>query len=254
MKSVKHYLFLIAQKSAADLVSEARRGYIGIFWWIIEPIIYMSVFYLLFVVVLKREGEDHVAFLLTGLVVWKWFAVSVPLCAHCISANAGLIRQVYIPKLVFPGMVIMTSSIKFLMVFALFIIFLLLTGKTLNVTWLALPILMLIQLLMMFAIGSLLAAIVPFIPDLKIIIDNGMILLFFLSGVFFDISLTTPEIMAYLYLNPMVGIIEGYRCVLLDGIWPHWLILFQILFFSITGIAFGAGLLHKFDRMYAKVI
>ena len=62
---------LIIQKAIADLISEARRGYIGILWWIIEPIIYMLVFYIIFVVVFDRGGEDRVAFLLTGLVIWK---------------------------------------------------------------------------------------------------------------------------------------------------------------------------------------
>lgn len=254
MRSTRHYLSLIIQKSAADLISEARRGYLGILWWIIEPVLYMSVFYLIFVVVFDRGGEGRVAFLLTGLVVWKWFASSIPQCANSITANIGLIRQVYIPKYVFPAMVVMNSTIKFLIVFVLLLVFLILTGSRPGIEWFALPVLMGVQLLLMLAIGSVLSAFVPFIPDLRLIIDNGMILLFFMSGIFFDISSASPEIKTYLYLNPMVGIIDNYRLVLLDGVWPDWSLLARVFSLSLLGLALGWYLLRRFDRTYVKVI
>jgi len=251
---LKHYIFLIAYKARSDLLAEARRGYLGVFWWVLEPVLYMGVFYVIFVVLFHRGGEDAVAFLLTGLVIWKWFATSIPQCSNCISANIGLVRQVYIPKLVFPAMVLITSTLRFLIVFMLFIAFLLITGKSPGIAWLSIPLLMGIQLLMMLAIGSFLASIVPFLPDLKLIIDNGMMLLFFLSGVFFDISSVSPEMKVYLYLNPMAGIIENYRSVLLEGAWPDWFFLGKVLVASLVGIAVGWNLLQRFDRTYAKVI
>jgi lipopolysaccharide transport system permease protein len=253
-KSTKHYFSLVLQKSAADLISEARRGYLGILWWIIEPVIYMLVFYLIFVIVFNRGGEDRVAFLLTGLVVWKWFANSIPQCAISISMNIGLIRQVYIPKHVFPAMVVMTTTMKFLIVFVLLLIFLVVSGNSPSSAWLALPALMGLQLVVTLAIGGVLASIVPFIPDLKLIVDNGMMLLFFLSGVFFDISSASPEVKNYLYLNPMVLIIENYRKVLLDGLWPDWSLLGTVFSISLLGFALGWHLLLKYDRTYVKVI
>lgn len=254
MKSTRHYLSLILQKSAADLISEARRGYLGILWWIIEPVVYMSVFYLIFVVVFDHRGEDRVAFLLTGLVVWKWFAASILQCSVSISANIGLMRQVYIPKQIFPVMVVMTSTMKFLIIFALLIGFLLVAGKSPSAAWISIPILVGIQLLLNLAFGSVIAAVVPFIPDLKVIVDNGMILLFFLSGVFFDISSASPEIKSYLYLNPMVLIIENFRTVLLNGVWPDWRLLGSILSMSLCVLVLGWYLLRRFDRTYVKVI
>jgi len=254
MKRSFHYFAIIFEKAKADLVSEARRGYMGMLWWVVEPLLFMGVFYVIFVVLFNRGGEDAVAFLLTGLVIWKWFAISIPQCGNCIPANIGLIRQVYIPKHVFPGMVVTASTMKFLMVFMLLMVFLLITGKGPATAWLSIPLLVGVQLLMTLAIGSVLASIVPFLPDLKLIVDNGMMLLFFLSGVFFDISSVSPEMKAYLYLNPMVGIIENYRSVLLEGAWPDWLFLCKVLVVSLAGISLGCYLLHRFDRTYAKVI
>jgi len=113
---------------------------------------------------------------------------------------------------------------------------------------------LLLQLFMMLAIGGVLAALVPFLPDLKLVIDNGMMLLFFLSGIFFDISGVSPEMKSYLYLNPMAGLIEAYRDVLLEGMWPDWILLSKIFIASCVMFVVGWSLLKKYDRVYAKVL
>ncbi|WP_456384882.1 ABC transporter permease [Desulfolithobacter sp.] len=254
MKLLVNSLLMIKQKSSADLISEARRGYIGILWWVIEPVLYMSVFYLIFVVLFNRGGKDNVAFLLTGMVAWKWFVTSIPQCAGCISSNIGLIRQVYVPKVIFPGTVLLTSTIKFLIVFLLLVGFLMLTGKSPDVTWLSLPLLIFVQMLLMLALGSFLAAIIPFFPDLKLIVDNGMILLFFLSGVFFDVSSAPAKLKAWLSLNPMVGIIQSYRQVLLDASWPDWFFLATVCTLSLMLLVLDWILLQRYDRVYAKMV
>lgn len=254
MINAKQYLLLVLQKSTSDLLAEARQGYIGILWWVIEPVLYLSVFYFIFVVVFDRGGKDAVAFLLIGLVIWKWFGSSIPKCSSSISANIGLIRQIYIPKLLLPGMALVTTTIKFTIVFILLIAFLIIIGFGINVTWLALPVLFLVQFIMTLAVGSVLAAIVPFLPDLKFIIDNALVLLFFLSGIFFDFSSVSPEIMTFLHLNPMLGLIESYRSVLVSGVWPDWELLGYVFTVSILCLGLGWYLLYRFDRVYPKIV
>lgn len=250
----RQYILLVLQKSISDLVAEARQGYIGILWWLVEPVLYLSVFYFIFVVVFDRGGREAVAFLLIGLVVWKWFGSSVPKCSNSISANIGLIRQIYLPKILLPGMALVTTTMKFSIVFILLLAFLVIVGFGVNTAWLALPVLIFVQFLFTLAIGSLLAAIIPFIPDLKFIVENAMLLLFFLSGIFFDFSSISPDVLTYLHLNPMMGIIESYRSVLVSGVWPDWVLLSYIFFASAVCLAFGSYLLNRFDRVYPKII
>ena len=249
-----HYVQLIFQKAAGDLLAEARRGYLGMLWWVVEPVLYMSVFYIIFAKVFQRGDENFVFFLLTGLVVWKWFAATVPQCANSLKANAGLIRQVYLPKFLLLGMLATASTFKFLIVFCLLLVFFVFTNVQPNMTWFTLPALLFVQLFMMLAIGSVFAAVVPFLPDLKLIIDNGMMLLFFLSGIFFDVGTVSPKMQGYLYLNPMVGLIEAYRDVLLEGVWPDWILLSKIFATSCVLFVVGWSLLKKYDRVYAKVL
>lgn len=254
MINKRQYLLLVMQKSVSDLLAEARQGYIGILWWIVEPVLYLSVFYFIFVVVFDRGGKESVAFLLIGLVIWKWFGSSIPKCSNSISANIGLIRQIYIPKMLLPGMAIVTTTIKFLFVFSLLLIFLLAVGFDVNSSWLSLPILLIVQFIMTLAVGSVLAAIIPFLPDLKFIIENVMMLLFFLSGIFFDFSAVSPGVKTFLNLNPMLGLIESYRSVLVYGTWPDWGLIGYIFMASVVCLFAGWYLLNRFDRVYPKIV
>ncbi len=229
---MRHYLELIGYKAYAELRAEAARAYLGFLWWIMEPVLYMAVFYVVFGVLFQRGGEDFAPFLLCGLVVWKWFDSTVRSGANAISSNAGLMRQVYLPKFVFPSIVILVNTVKFLVVMGLLLLFLQVYGLPIFTSWLALPLLFATQMLLIAAVTLLAAAVIPFLPDLKLLIDNGLTLLFFLSGVFFGLDTIPEGLRPYFSLNPMATLIDGYRKVLLHGLWPDWHSLATVRAFS----------------------
>ncbi len=90
MRAFHTYWDLLFYKALADLRSEARRYYIAYLWWVIEPVLEMLVFYLVFAGLLKRGGPNFVQFLLVGLVVWKWFEITVKHCGFAIINSSGL--------------------------------------------------------------------------------------------------------------------------------------------------------------------
>lgn len=248
------YIELVWYKAYADLRAEAARAYLGVAWWVLEPLLYMVVFYVVFGLLFQRGGDGFVSFLLCGLVVWRWFGSSVLRGAGAISNNAGLMLQVYIPKYLFPAIVLITTTIQFLIVFGLLLGYLLIVGRATSLCWLALPAVLLAQLLFISACVLVIAAIVPFVPDVKKLIQNGLTLLFFLSGIFYDISELPEAAQPYFYLNPMATIIENYRLVLLQASWPNWQALGITLAPSLSGAAIGMYLLTRYDRVYPKVV
>ena len=250
----RHYLDLIWYKSIAELRAEAARAYLGFLWWIVEPIIYMVAFYIVFAMIFQRGGEDFVPFLLCGLVAWKWFGSTVSQCANSIPSNAGLMNQVYIPKYLFPGVVIIVGTIKFLVVLALFLLFLIVYGITPSETWLIVPVILVIQFVLIAAVSGLVAAIVPVVPDIRLILDNVLMLFFFLSGIFFDIKDVPDEIRTILFLNPMAVIIDSLRVALIDNQWPDMMSLGLVFLFSIIGVGVVGRLLKHYDRIYPKIL
>ena len=245
---------LVWHKALAELKAESSRAYIGILWWVIEPILYMLAFYFVFAVGLRTGGPGFVPFLLCGIVPWKWFAASIQTGSKTIVANRGLITQVYFHKGLLVATSLTASSIKFAIVLTLLLVYLILSGTALDHHILGLIPVILIQLVLIAAITTFAASIVPFIPDFKLIIENGLLMLFFMSGIFFDIRELPEDVQQILSLNPMVTIIGGYRDALLNSTWPDIRALIVVLAEASIFMVWGVYRLNRYDRHFAKVI
>lgn len=250
----RQYWDFLLFKSFADLKSEVERTYVGYLWWIVEPVLYMAIFYLVFSVLLNRGTADYVAFLLIGLTLWRWFQTTVMKGGNTISASRGIINQVYLPKIILPVVAISVNTIKFFMVFSLLLVFLWVTGYLPSDAYLSLPLLLLLQLF--FIIGStfIIAAVTPFLPDVRIVLDNLLRGLFFMSGIFFDIRTVSEPYQSYLMLNPMANLIDQYRRVLINQLWPDWNGMLIVFLISGLFVFIGVFLLIRYDRVYPRVV
>ena len=249
------YIELLFYRAYAELMRDLKRAYLGILWWFIEPILYMAVFYVVFGIGLRKGGSDFVVYLLTGLIVWKWLDGTVKSSANVISSSVGLMNQVYIPKMLLPGMIVVVNTYKLTTVIIIFLLCLVfLWGIPVTQYWQCLPLLLLLQLVLICGIAGIAAAIVPIVPDFKYVIEYGMTLAFFMSGIFFDIHDLTPEIQHWLMLNPMVVLIESYRDVLLYARWPDWPALLTVTYEAVTAFVIMLILLVKLDRYYPRVV
>jgi lipopolysaccharide transport system permease protein len=252
MQRLHEYLELIFWKAMAELQAEAARAYIGILWWVAEPALYMLAFYTAFGLGLRGGGEQAVFFLLCGLVPWKWFTSGVQNGSGSIQANSGLIQQVYLPKLILPLVSIFTNTIKFIIVLTILMLILTAFGHGPDVTWFGLPVVIAVELLLIVAAGSLAASILPIFPDIKLVVDNGLMVLMFVSGVFFDMSRLPPQ--AVLRYNPLIPILEGFRAPLLRHEWPDWQALSWVTVAAIAMYAVAIRILVAYDRRYIKLM
>lgn len=248
------YLDLILYKTYADLKAETTTSRIGFLWWLIDPMIMIATFYLVFGVFLHKRTVDFVPFLMIGVTVWQWFSTTVPDGAKTISKASALMGLVYVPKAVFPAVAVLMGVFKFAVVLAVLILFLLWYGIEWTLCGLALPLIVLVQLLFTVGVTFLCASVVPFFPDLNRFVNYGLRLLFFLSGVFFDPAQLPPQVRPLFFLNPMAGLIDSYRNILLRGLWPDWEGLGIISLLSVALVTVALLILIRYDRVYPKVV
>ncbi len=251
---MKRYLELILFKALAELKAESARTYLSFLWWVIEPLMNMAIFYVVFGLLYRRSEPDFVPFLLVGLTVWNGFANTIRHGAGAILDNHPLMRQTYLPKVVFPLIVTVQDSVKFGIVFALLMVFLWLYGFVPGVVYWALPVILGILLLLTLACTLFVAAIVPFVPDLRFVVESVLQLAFFVSGVFFAGASIPEKYQAYFYWNPMAVVIESFRDVLMHGSWPDWLLLGRVGLVALGVTCLAALLFHRWDRIYPKVV
>ena len=248
------YIELVIVKVFMNLKSEASRTYLSFLWWILEPVMTMSVFYVVFGVLLNRRTDDFIAFLLVGLVIWQWFSNTISHGMSAIHHNSRIILSVDIPKEIFPLIEILMDVVKFGLVLILLLGFLWLFGFPVNPQYIALPALLAIQFMLICSITLLIAAVVPFFPDIKFLVTVLLQLTFFLSGIFYDPSSIPLEYQPYFFMNPMALLIESYRLVLLEAQSPDWSKLAVVAGVSFVGVLVSFGLLKKLHYAYPRVL
>lgn len=249
----RRYLALVFYKTYADLRAESERTYVGYLWWVLEPVASMLVYYLVFSVIMKRGGEDYVAFLFAGVVPWRYFQATVMRGSSAILSARGLMQQVYLPKSVLSLVVLLVDSFKFAVVFILMVIYLLIAGYPITAAWGWLPLVLLTQFLLVAALTVASAAVTPFLPDVRVVLQNVLRLWFFLSGVFYDLEIFSEQAQEYLRLNPMAVLLESYRDVLIDAGTPAVGRLAAIAACSALGLGLALLFTQRFDYVYPKL-
>jgi lipopolysaccharide transport system permease protein len=242
------------QKARLNLKSETSVNYLSYGWWLLEPIIHMVCYYVVFGVLMQRGGEGFVFFLLVGLVPWLWFAKTINQTSMSLIHGKALMNQLFIPKFFFPLVLIIQTTVKQILVVAILLLFLLATAHTVTVHWLALVPILLVQLLFMMPLAAAAALSVVYIRDFRLLIPTVIQFLFFASGIFFSLENVPEQYKLYVLFNPMAGIIKASRDVLLTNQWPDWSYLFVVATVSMVSLALMLLIYRRGEQGIAKAV
>lgn len=199
------------------LKGESRQYFLGYLWWVLEPLLYVGVFYLVFETLLDSRQPDFLYFLMVGKLTFIWFSKSVNQAASSLEANKGLMAQTSLRKELFPLAVIHQGLYRQAVVFFFLIGFLLMGDYPPSATWLWLIPLTVLQAILITACGLLGALLVSFKRDFRLVIQLGTIFLLFMSGIFWDLNTIADTGLrdGLLLLNPLANLIDCYRQVLM---------------------------------------
>lgn len=237
------------------LKADANNMYLGMLWWVLEPMLLVAVFYLAFASGIRGGGDGNfVYFLLTGMLPFKWTASCISGGANALSANKGIIGQVYLPKWVFPTTVNLSMALRFLFVLPLMISLVMYGGYQPDLVWMSLISVVLCQLFFNLGISYVTSSLVPLIPDLNYVVPIAILALMFTSGIFYDVSDRPENIEAILRLNPFVQILDAYRAVLLHNQPVSHLDLAYAWICALVFILAGLLILKCLDRYYARLL
>ncbi|MDI4652855.1 MULTISPECIES: ABC transporter permease [Pseudoalteromonas] len=237
-----------------QLKSEASKTYLSFLWWVIEPTIFMGIYYLVFGIILQRGTEDFIPFLLIGLITWRWFSNSISSCSNSINGSMSLINQINFPKVILPSITLVVVAFKFFIIFALLLCFLWWYGFPITQAYVYLPLVLFVQHCINTACANLIALLVPFIPDVKEIIRPVLRIAFYLSGVIYAVDRLPTEYQVYFDYNPMSQIIKAYRDILMYATAPNLVELAKYLAFAMLAVVASHLMLRKFDPIFARVL
>jgi lipopolysaccharide transport system permease protein len=252
----RKYLDLVWLRGIGALKADAQDSYLGMLWWILEPLLLTALFYLAFSTGMKGSGsgDNFIFFLLCGMLPFKWTASTLTSSSQTLLNNLGIMGQVFLPKWIFPAATNLSMAIRFAFILPVMMLFMIYGGYEPNINWLTIGYVLLCQLIFNIGISFLVSATVPLVPDLTHIVPLVVTALLFTSGIFFDINERPEDIQAILRLNPFVEILDGYRAVLIHGeaISPSDML--YAWYVSISTFAIGLGLLTAFNRYYPRAL
>jgi len=245
---------LIWLKATLNLKSEVQRNFLSYGWWVLEPLLHMGVYYLVFGFLLNRGGENFSIFLLTGLIPWIWFNKPINSCSTSILEAQNTILQTSLPTLIFPLICILQNTLKQGPVLLLLLGFISLQGFGPNIYWWSLIPIFIVQLNITIFFSCLVAAVIPFIRDFTYIVGSGLTFLMFLSGIFYDYKTISTDWHGLFFLNPIAFLLKCYREVLVESSSPDLLSLSYWGFSFIIANIILAFIYQQLRHIYPRII
>jgi lipopolysaccharide transport system permease protein len=223
--SFVQYLRLADTMARMSLRAEASRFFLGYVWWILEPLLWVAVFYVVFKVLLQTGRADFLVFLMCGKLAFIWFSKSVNQAANSIVMNRGLVGRINVTKTLFPLAVVQEGLYRQAAVFLLLFCVLFAWGYAPSLAWFYVVPVIVVNYLMIVACSYIGACLVCLVRDFSMIISLGMTFLLFTSGIFWDVrQLPDPALTEMvLAVNPLAFILDAYRQVLMFHTPPDWI-------------------------------
>jgi len=212
---------LIWLLATSELKQKYRRAVLGFFWWVLEPLIFMAIYYMLVQVVLHGGGPGYPLFLFCGILPWRWFAAATSQSVTSISGAAGIVRQLAFPRAVYPISTVSAHTAYFLFGLLVLFGFMIFYGRQPSFALLFFPCVIIVQYLFTLSLALVLAGLGVFFADLQVTWGLGLRAWFYLSPILYSLDHVPTPYRFWFACNPFSVLAEAYRSMVLQGEIPH---------------------------------
>jgi ABC-type polysaccharide/polyol phosphate export permease len=253
------YRGLLRNLLARDLSVRYKNSVLGFVWTLLNPLLLMVAFTVVFQVLLPTPIPHFGVFILIGILAWNFCVGSVMGCIHSLVGNADLVRKVYFPREMLPLSVVLASLVHFALALSLVFAMLPISGLSLTPLVLWLPVTVAFQAVFLAGIGLTLAAINVFLRDTEAVMDVAMLAWFFLTPIFYPLDVLFDKTLGGVnvgwlmhVLNPMASFISTYRLVLIDAAPPDPAFLARTFGMSLAIFLVGYGLFKRLEPRFGE--
>ena len=216
LKSLWTYRELLYFLIWRDVKVRYKQTALGVLWVILQPLVMMLIFTVLFGQLgnIPSEGIPYSLFAFAGLLPWTFFSGAVSLSSNSVVNSANLITKVYFPRLIVPIAAVGATLVDLALSFGVLALLMAYRHQAPSINLLMLPLLVLLLILVALGFGILMSALNVKYRDVRIALPFLIQVWFFASPVIYPLSLVPPKVRWAVTLNPLSGIIEGFRVAL----------------------------------------
>jgi len=250
------YRDLALQIAARDITVRYRQTALGIAWAVLQPLGFMVVFSLFFgnLAGISSEGIPYPLFSLAALVPWSFFASSLLLGSDSLVTNSALISKIYFPRIFIPAGVVAAGLVDLAISTVILFAVVLIWGLTPSAGVLLLPFLVLVTVAAALGVGAALSAINVRYRDVRYVVPFAVQLWLFATPVAYPITLLDEPWRTLSAINPMVGVVEGFRWAALGETAAPWALIAISAASAAVLLIGGLAYFHRVERDFADIV
>lgn len=217
----RRYNYLLRQLISRDFKTKYKRSVLGVLWSFLNPLLTMTVQYIVFSTLFRGDIPNYPLYLLSGIVCFNFFNESASMALLSIVNNASLITKVYVPKYIYPLSRVLSSTINLMMSLIPLLLVMLLTRTPVRLSIVLLPFGLVCLVGFCLGLGMILATMMVFFRDTQFLWGVVSMLWMYATPVFYPESIIPAKFMLIYKCNPLYHIIRFIRIVLIQGISPE---------------------------------
>lgn len=242
-----------------DVRVRYKQTALGAAWAIAQPLVSMLLFTLFFgrFAKMPSDGLPYPLFAYAALMPWTFFSNSITTSSNSLVVSSGLITKVYFPRLVLPAASVLANLVDFVCAFVLFIGLLIWYRVPMTMNLLMLPVLTLLLIGIGLGVGTYLAAINVRFRDVRFVVPFLIQFWLFATPIIYPASMVPEKYRLLYFLNPLAGIVEGFRVSLLSGINGaqfNWIAIGMSAAITVVALLIAGYEFRRMERSFADVI
>lgn len=218
---MQKYSFLMRQLILRDFKTKYKRSVLGVFWSFLNPLLTMSVQFIVFSKLFRSNISNFPLYLLSGIVCYNFFSEATTMSLVSIVGNAHLITKVYVPKYIYPLSRVLSSTINMLLALIPLFGVMIITGAPITPALLMLPYGILCLIGLCIGMAFFLSTSMVFFRDTQFLWGVLIMLWMYMTPIFYPESIIPEQFLPIYHCNPLYQIIHFIRALLIDGVSPE---------------------------------
>ena len=251
-KELYNYRELLKTNIKKEIRGKYKNSFLGVLWSFLNPLLQIAVYAIVFPLILQNKQPHYVVFLCVGLIPWTFFATAVTRSAFTMIENGNLLKKVYFPRGILPISIVTSEAVNFLISTIIIIAFVLGDGLSLSKYILLYPLVFIIQYILILGIAFIVSSVTVYFRDLQHLIGVALQLLFYGTPIVYATESIPENFVWILNLNPMTYIINAYRDIFYNQVFPDIKGLLIILVVSIVICIVGYMIFNKLQKRFAE--
>ena len=255
LREVWRYRELLRGLIVRNLKVKYQRSMLGFIWTLLNPLMTIAVLTVVFTYFIKIRVEDYWAFVFSGYFVWNFMLQMLSSATYIMAEHAPLRRSVAFPSEVLVLATAASRLVEFAVEMAIAVLLLIVIHHgSVPASFALLPLLIMIQVLLAIGLALPIATLSVFYSDVQHAIPIVLLMLFYLSPVFYPATMVPDTLRLLYFLNPIAGLLTLFHDALYGGQWPSLRLLGGMFLASVGLCTAGYAIFNRYKKLFAEIV